>query len=148
MTTTTIESLVIGQSVEVPTVVTAQMVELFAEATGDRNPVHLDEEFAAKTKFGGRIAHGMLTAGFVSAAIATKLPGPGSIYMGQTLRFTRPVKLGDTVTVKLEVIEIIAEKKRVRLSTVCTNQNGETVMEGEATVMVPGERAPPGGTQM
>ena len=145
---TAIESLVVGQSVEVPTVVTAQMVELFAEATGDRNPVHLDEEFAAKTKFGGRIAHGMLTAGFVSAAIASRLPGPGSIYMGQTLRFTRPVKLGDTVTVKLEVIEIIAEKKRVRLSTVCTNQNGETVMEGEATVMVPGERAPPGGTQM
>lgn len=148
MTPTAIESLVVGQSVEVPTVVTAHMVELFAEATGDRNPVHLDEEFAAKTKFGGRIAHGMLTAGFVSAAIASKLPGPGSIYMGQTLRFTRPVKLGDTVTVKLEVIEIIAEKKRVRLSTVCTNQNGETVMEGEATVMVPGERAPPGGTQM
>lgn len=148
MTPTAIESLVVGQSVEVPTVVTAHMVELFAEATGDRNPVHLDEEFAAKTKFGGRIAHGMLTAGFVSAAIASKLPGPGSIYMGQTLRFTRPVKLGDTVTVKLEVIEIMAEKKRVRLSTVCTNQNGETVMEGEATVMVPGERAPPGGTQM
>lgn len=148
MTPTAIESLVVGQSVEVPTVVTAHMVELFAEATGDRNPVHLDEEFAAKTKFGGRIAHGMLTAGFVSAAIASKLPGPGSIYMGQTLRFTRPVKLGDTVTVKLEVVEIIAEKKRVRLSTVCTNQNGETVMEGEATVMVPGERAPPGGTQM
>lgn len=148
MMPTAIESLVVGQSVEVPTVVTAHMVELFAEATGDRNPVHLDEEFAAKTKFGGRIAHGMLTAGFVSAAIASKLPGPGSIYMGQTLRFTRPVKLGDTVTVKLEVVEIIAEKKRVRLSTVCTNQNGETVMEGEATVMVPGERAPPGGTQM
>lgn len=148
MTPTAIESLVVGQSVEAPTVVTAHMVELFAEATGDRNPVHLDEEFAAKTKFGGRIAHGMLTAGFVSAAIASKLPGPGSIYMGQTLRFTKPVKLGDTVTVKLEVIEIIAEKKRVRLSTVCTNQNGETVMEGEATVMVPGERAPPGGTQM
>ena len=148
MTPTALESLVVGQSVEVPTVVTAHMVELFAEATGDRNPVHLDEEFAAKTKFGGRIAHGMLTAGFVSAAIASRLPGPGSIYMGQTLRFTRPVKLGDTVTVKLEVIEIIAEKKRVRLSTVCTNQNGETVMEGEATVMVPGERAPPGGTQM
>jgi acyl dehydratase len=148
MTETAFESLVVGQSVEVPTVVTAHIVELFAEATGDRNPVHLDEEFAAKSRFGGRIAHGMLTAGFVSAAIASKLPGPGSIYMGQTLRFTKPVKLGDTVTVKLEVIEIIAEKKRVRLSTVCRNQNGETVMEGEATVMVPGERAPPGGTQM
>ena len=148
MTSTAIQSLAIGQSVEVPTVVTAHMVELFAEATGDRNPVHLDEEFAAKSRFGGRIAHGMLTAGFVSAAIASKLPGPGSIYMGQTLRFSRPVMLGDTVTVKLQVIEIITEKKRVRLSTVCTNQKGETIMEGEATVMVPDERAPPSGGQM
>ena len=145
---TSFDSLAVGQSVTVPTVVTARIVELFAEATGDKNPVHLDEEFAARSRFGGRIAHGMLTAGFVSAAIASRLPGPGSIYMGQTLRFTKPVKLGDTVTVKLEVVEIIPEKKRVRLSTVCTNQKGETVMEGEATVMVPDERAPPGGAQM
>ena len=130
------------------TKVTSREVELFADATGDRNPVHLDEEAAALSQFGGRIAHGMLTAGFVSAAIASKLPGPGAIYLSQSLRFTRPVRIGDTVTVKLEVLELIAAKRRVRLATICTNQNGETVMDGEATVMVPDERAPPGGKPM
>lgn len=140
-----IESISVGDSVEVPTTVTAKAIELFAEATGDRNPVHLDEEAAARSQFGERIAHGMLTAGFVSAAIASKLPGPGSIYLGQTLRFMRPVRIGDIVTVKLRVLEVIAAKRRVRLATACTNQNGETVLDGEATVMMPGERAPPGG---
>jgi 3-hydroxybutyryl-CoA dehydratase len=140
-----LESLSVGQSAELSRKVTAREIELFAEATGDMNPVHLDEEAASRSRFGGRIAHGMLTAGLVSAAIATKLPGPGSVYMGQTLRFTRPVRIDDTVTVKLEVLEIIAAKRRVRLATVCTNQNGETVLDGEATVMVPDERAPPGG---
>ena len=144
----TFESLSVGVATETSTLVSAREIELFAEATGDKNPVHLDEEFAATTQFGGRIAHGMLTAGLVSAAIASKLPGPGSIYLGQTLRFTRPVRPGDTVTVRLEVIEVITAKRRVRLATVCTNQNGETVMDGEATVMVPGERAPPEGRQM
>lgn len=141
----TIESISVGDSVEVPTTVTAREIDLFAEATGDRNPVHLDDEVAARSQFGARIAHGMLTAGFISAAIASKLPGPGSIYLGQTLRFVRPVRIGDTVTVKLQVLEVIAAKRRVRLATACTNQNGETVLDGEATVMMPGERAPPGG---
>ena len=145
---TDFDSLVIGQTAELSTTVTSRVIELFAEATGDKNPVHLDEEAASKTQFGGRIAHGMLTAGFVSAAIASKLPGPGSIYLGQTLRFTRPVRIGDTVTVKLEIIEVITVKRRIRLATICTNQNGETVMDGEATVMVPDERAPPGGKTM
>lgn len=145
---TAFESLSVGQSAELSTEVTSRLVELFADATGDRNPVHLDEEIARRSQFGGRIAHGMLTAGFVSAAIASKLPGPGSIYLGQTLRFTRPVRVGDTVKVRLEVLEIIAAKRRVRLATVCTNGNGETVMDGEATVMVPDERAPPGGKPM
>ena len=145
---TALESLAIGQTAEVSTTVTSREIELFAEATGDRNPAHLDEEAAARSQFGGRIAHGMLTAGFVSAAIASRLPGPGSIYLGQTLRFTRPVRIGDTVTVKLEVVEVIAAKRRVRIATTCTNQNGETVMNGEATVMVPDERAPPGGKTM
>jgi acyl dehydratase len=144
----TIESLAIGMSAETSTTITTREIDLFAEATGDRNPVHLDEKFAAATPFGGRIAHGMLTAGLVSAAIASKLPGPGSIYLGQTLRFTKPVRLGDTVTVRLEVLDVSTAKRRVRLATVCTNQNGETVLDGEATVMVPGERAPPGGQQM
>jgi acyl dehydratase len=141
------EELAPGVSVETNHAVGAREIELFAEATGDRNPVHLDEEFAAATQFGGRIAHGMLTAGFVSAAIASKLPGPGSIYLAQTLRFTKPVRLGDTVTVKLEVLEVSA-KRRVRLATVCTNQHGETVIDGEATVLVPVERPPPGGPDM
>ncbi|MGI9044901.1 MAG: MaoC family dehydratase [Gemmatimonadaceae bacterium] len=145
---TTIDSLTAGQSAEVSTVVTSRLIELFAEATGDMNPVHLDEQIASKSQFGGRIAHGMLTAGFVSAAIASKLPGPGSIYLGQTLRFTKPVRIGDTITVKLEVVEVISAKRRVRLATTCTNQHGETVMDGEATVMVPDERAPPGGKPM
>jgi len=145
MTMTALESLSVGQSAESSRKITAREIELFAEATGDKNPVHLDEKFAAGTQFGGRIAHGMLSAGLISAAIATKLPGPGSIYLGQTLRFTRPVRIDDTVTVKLEVLEVITAKRRVRLATTCTNQNGETVLEGEATVMVPDERAPPGG---
>jgi 3-hydroxybutyryl-CoA dehydratase len=140
-----IDSLTVGQSAEASRKITAREIELFAEATGDKNPVHLDEKFAAGTQFGGRIAHGMLSAGLISAAIATKLPGPGSIYLGQTLRFTRPVRIDDTVTVKLEVLEVITAKRRVRLATTCTNQNGETVLDGEATVMVPDERAPPGG---
>ncbi len=139
-----IESLAVGDTAELSRTVTAREVELFAEATGDNNPVHLDEEAALRSQFGGRIAHGMLTAGIVSAAIALKLPGPGAIYLGQTLRFTRPVRIGDTVNVRLEVLEIIAAKRRVRLATVCTNQRGESVLEGEATVMVPDERAPPG----
>lgn len=143
--TAIIESLAVGDTAELSRTVTAREVELFAEATGDNNPVHLDEEAAARSQFGGRIAHGMLTAGIVSAAIALKLPGPGAIYLGQTLRFTRPVRIGDTVTVRLRVLEIIAAKKRIRLATVCTNQHGESVLEGEATVMVPDERAPPGG---
>lgn len=141
----TIDAISVGQRAELSTEVTAHRVEMFAEATGDMNPVHLDEEAGRKSKFGGRVAHGMLTAGFVSAAIASELPGPGSIYMGQTLRFTRPVKLGDTVNVRLEVLEVNTAKRRVRLATTCTNQNGETVMDGEATVMVPDERPPPGG---
>ena len=145
---TDFESLTVGQGAESSTMVTAYQVDLFAEATGDRNPVHLDEEVASRSQFGGRIAHGMLTAGLVSAAIASKLPGPGAIYLGQSLRFTRPVRIGDTVTVKLEVLEVIAAKRRVRLATICTNQNGETVMDGEATVMVPDERPPPGGKPM
>jgi acyl dehydratase len=144
----TFDSLAPGVAAETTHAVGAREIELFAEATGDRNPVHLDEAFASKTQFGGRIAHGMLTAGFVSAAIASELPGPGSIYLGQTLRFTKPVRLGDTVTVRLEVIDINAEKRRVRLATTCRNQNGETVMDGEATVLVPVERPPPGGPDM
>ena len=132
------EDITVGQTAEYSKRITDADVMMFAEVTGDFNPVHTDEEAAAKTRFGGRIAHGMLSAGLISAAIASKLPGPGSIYLGQTLKFTAPVRLGDTVTTTLEVIELLS-KNRVRLSTTCRNQKGETVVEGEATVMVVSE---------
>ncbi|MGD8367738.1 MAG: MaoC family dehydratase, partial [Desulfobacterales bacterium] len=105
--------------------------------TGDLNPAHINETFAADTFFKGRIAHGMLSAGFISAVIGTKLPGPGAIYMSQSLRFTAPVRIGDTVTARAEVIEIIEEKHRVKLSTTCRKQDGTVVLEGEALVMAP-----------
>ena len=132
------EEITVGQRAEYSKKITDADVMMFAEVTGDFNPVHTDEEAAAKTRFGGRIAHGMLSAGLISAAIAGKLPGPGSIYLAQTLRFTAPVRLDDTVTTTLEVIELLS-KNRVRLSTTCRNQKGETVVEGEATVMVVSE---------
>lgn len=129
------DELTVGQTAEYSKQVTDQDVLSFAGITGDFNPVHVDGEAAAKSRFGGRIAHGMLSAGLVSAAIANELPGPGSIYLAQTLRFTAPVRLDDTVTVKLTIIELLS-KKRVRLSTVCQNQKGEMVLDGEATILM------------
>jgi acyl dehydratase len=99
--------------------------------------VHLDEEYARTTRFGGTIAHGMFVASLISTALALDLPGPGTIYLGQTLRFVRPVRVGDAVTVRLEVLETIPDKNRARLRTTCLNDAGETVIEGEATVLVP-----------
>lgn len=127
----------VGQTAEWTRAVTDAVIQQFADVTGDHNPVHLDDAAAARTRFGGRIAHGMLSAGFVSAAIAGVLPGPGSIYLSQSLRFAHPVRPGDAVTVRLEVVEVHAARRRVRLATVCTNQRGEVVVDGEAVVMVP-----------
>jgi 3-hydroxybutyryl-CoA dehydratase len=108
----------------------------FAELTGDRNPIHLSEHFAAKTPFKGRIAHGLYTASLISAVIGTRLPGPGAIYVSQTLRFLAPVKIGDTVDAIVEVAELIAPKQRARLT--CRCKVGDTVvLEGEAVVKVP-----------
>jgi 3-hydroxybutyryl-CoA dehydratase len=118
--------------------VTETDIALFAGVTGDFNPVHIDAVEAGKSRFGERIAHGMLSAGFISAVLGTRLPGAGSIYLSQSLRFTKPVRIGDTVTTRVEVVEVIAPKRRLRLATVCRNQNGETVVEGEAVVMVEG----------
>lgn len=129
------KELVVGQTAEYSKTVTDDDVMSFAKVTGDFNPVHVDEEAAAKTRFGGRIAHGMLSAGLVSAAIANRLPGSGSIYIGQTLRFTAPVRIEDTITVTLTVTELLS-KNRVKLSTICRNQRGETVLDGEATILV------------
>ncbi|SDT98168.1 MaoC family dehydratase [Halopseudomonas salegens] len=112
---------------------------LFAEVSGDVNPVHLDEDFAAATPFKGRIAHGMFSGALISAAIACELPGPGSIYIGQELSFMRPVKLGDEITVELEVLEKLP-KNRVRIATRVFNQDGKKVVDGVATVMAPTEK--------
>lgn len=129
------DELTIGQTAEYSKTITEADVIGFATITGDFNPVHIDEAAAARSRFGGRIAHGMLSAGLISAAIAGKLPGPGSIYLGQTLKFTAPVRIGDTVTVTLAVVELLS-RKRVRLSTICSTQTGETVCEGEATILM------------
>ena len=133
------EELAVGQAATMERTVTDGDVVAYAGITGDDNPVHLDEAVAARSRFKGRIAHGMLSAGFISAAIGTRLPGPGSIYLGQTLKFTAPVRIGDTVTTRVEVLELVPEKRRVKLGTRCANQHGETVIEGEALVMVPDE---------
>ena len=128
------EDLAVGQSAERTRHVTDDVIRRYAEVTEDFNPVHVDEAYAARTRFGGRIAHGMLAGGFVSAVIGMDLPGPGAIWMSQTLRFARPVMPGDTVTTRIEIVELVPEKRRARLSTVCRNQKGETVLEGEALI--------------
>lgn len=131
-----LEDLSVGQSAELTMTVTERGIASFAEVTGDNNPVHLDEAYAATTPFKTRIAHGMLSAGYISAVIGTKLPGPGAIYVGQTLRFKRPVKIGDQVTARCTITEIDQEKARIVLETVCTVAD-KPVVEGEATIMVP-----------
>ena len=111
-------------------------IRAFANATGDHNPLHLDEEFAKQTRFGKRIAHGMLSASLISAVIAQDLPGLGSIYLVQTLQFVAPVFPGDTVTARVTVTSIREDKPIIKLETVCTNQRDEVVIRGEATVLV------------
>jgi len=117
-------------------IITEEDVFLFAGITGDRNPVHISKEFAAKTRFGERIAHGMLTAGLLSAVIGMKLPGPGCLYVSQTLNFLAPVKIGDEITARAEIVEVISEK-RLKLRTQCINQRKEVVLEGEAIIVPP-----------
>ena len=131
-----LEDLSVGQSAELTMTVDAAGIESFAQVTGDVNPVHLDEAYAATTPFKTRIAHGMLSAGYISAVIGTQLPGPGAIYISQALRFKRPVKIGDAVTARATIIEIDQEKARITLETVCTVAD-KAVVEGEAVIMVP-----------
>ncbi|MBN3853461.1 MULTISPECIES: MaoC family dehydratase [unclassified Paraburkholderia] len=129
-----LEDLMPGMSARFTKTLSERDVFLFASASGDQNPVHLDEEYAKQTRFGGRIAHGMLSAAVISAAIASRLPGPGSIYLSQDLQFRRPVKLGETVCAIVTVKEIIAGRRRVVLETRC-EANGLVVVEGTAVVM-------------
>lgn len=137
MTKLTIDLLQVGQQADFTKTVSESDVYLYAGLTGDLNPAHINEEYAKGTRFGGRIAHGMLSAGFISAVIGMQLPGPGSIYMGQNLKFTAPVCIGDTVTATVTVREIDSVKNRVTLDTVCTNQEGTVLITGEALVMPP-----------
>ncbi|MEN9656901.1 MAG: hypothetical protein RL571_366 [Pseudomonadota bacterium] len=130
------EDLALGLSAEYRKTITETDVVLFAGISGDNNPMHIDEEYAAKTRFEGRIAHGMLSASLISTIIGTRLPGAGAIYMGQNLKFLKPVKIGDTVMALVTVLELFQEKQRVRLLTECWVR-GVKVIDGDALVWVP-----------
>jgi acyl dehydratase len=130
------EALEVGQTASYSKTVEERDIQLFAAVSGDHNPVHLDAEYAATTMFKERIAHGMFSGALISAAVACELPGPGTIYLGQTMRFTLPVKLGDTLTVRLEILEKLP-KFRVRVATRVFNQNDELVVDGEAEILAP-----------
>lgn len=130
-----INELTVGQMASFSKTITETDVYLFAGVTGDINPAHLNEDYAKNTFFKGRIAHGMLSAGLISAVIGVQLPGPGAIYASQTLKFLAPVHFGDTITATVEIKEIYPEKNRVVLKTYCTNQNDVIVTSGEAVVL-------------
>ncbi len=129
----------VGDTASLDKVITERDIELFGEVSLDTNPVHFDEAYAAKTRFGGRIAHGMISAGLISAVIGTQLPGPGSIYLSQTLKFRAPVRIGDTLTATVTVSAARDDKPIVTLEAVCTTQGGEVVVKGEAVILVDAE---------
>jgi 3-hydroxybutyryl-CoA dehydratase len=130
-----LEELSVGMSAEYAKTITEADLLMFGAATGDTQPVHFNEEYAATTMFKGRIAHGMLSAGIISACAGTRLPGPGAIYVSQTLKFKAPVRIGDTVHARVTVKEVLLDKKRVVTDTVCT-VGGKVVLEGEAAFMI------------
>ena len=125
----------VGDSAEITKTISQADIHAFADVTGDHNPVHVDEAFAQTTRFGRTIAHGMLSASLISAVLANKLPGAGSVYLGQTLQFVAPVFAGDEITARVTVKEIREDKPIVKLETVCINQRDEVVIRGEATVL-------------
>lgn len=133
----TIDELKVGQTAEISKTVSESDIYLYAGITGDFNSAHLNEEYAKKTFFKTRIAHGMLVAGFISTVLGNQLPGTGTVYIQQNLSFLTPVRIGDTVTASVEVIDIIADKNRVRLKTTCVNQEGTLILDGEAVVSPP-----------
>jgi 3-hydroxybutyryl-CoA dehydratase len=138
--TLSFEDLSVGMTERFAKTVASSDVVGFAEVTGDRNPIHLSEHFAAKTPFGTRIAHGLYTASLISAVLGTRLPGPGAVYISQTLNFRAPVKIGDTVEVSVVVAELMPKKFRARLACTCA-VDGEIVLDGEAWVKVPSKEA-------
>ena len=133
----TINELEAGETAEFSKTISESDIYLLAGVTGDMNPAHINEAYAKTTFFKTRIAHGLLPAGFISNVVAMKLPGPGTIYLRQGLNFKAPVRIGDTITAQVEVLEILEEKKHVRLRTTCTNQDGTVVLDGEAVVSPP-----------
>lgn len=130
------EDLEVGMSATYAKTITETDIVMFAGMSGDNNPVHLNHEFASSTMFEGRIAHGMLSAGFISTVLGTKMPGPGCIYLSQNLKFKAPVRANETVTAKVTIIKMIPEKRFVELETICS-VNGKPVITGDAVVMVP-----------
>ena len=126
----------IGDSAKITKIFSEEDVFLFAGIVGDRNPVHISKEYAAATRFKERIVHGILTAGLISAVIGMKMPGPGCLYLSQSLNFLEPVKIGDEITARAEIVEVVSEK-RLRLRTQCFNQRKEMVLDGEAIIVPP-----------
>jgi 3-hydroxybutyryl-CoA dehydratase len=142
MTGKSIDQIAVGERAQMACTMTAELVTAFVTLSGDRNPIHRDATFAASTTFGEPIAPGMLTAALIAAVIGSELPGPGCVYLSQTLKFLRPVRLGDTVTARVEVVETVRDRNRVRLRTECANGAGELVLVGEAWVMPPTTAVP------
>jgi 3-hydroxybutyryl-CoA dehydratase len=132
-----IHELKIGDSAQISKTITEADIELFARATGDFNPVHLKQAYAEKTMFKGRIAHGLLSVGLLSSILGNILPGHGTIYLSQEVKFLAPVRIGDTITAGVEVIELISEKNRAKFRTTCMNQDRKLVVDGIAWAMPP-----------
>ena len=135
------QGIAVGQQASLTRTITGDDIDAFARLTGDGNPLHVDEAFAARSRFGRRVAHGLLSAGLISAVLGTKLPGPGAIYLQQTFRFVRPVYPGDTITATVEVTAYRDDRRMATLRTTCADQRGEVVLDGEAVVLLD----PPGG---
>lgn len=133
----TISEIQIGDFAEFSKTISESDIYLFAGITGDMNPAHIDEASASQSRFGGRIAHGMLVSGFISTILGMYLPGPGTIYLSQDLKFTAPVRIGDTITARGEVIELEPAKRKVTLKTTVTKQDGVVAVEGQAVVLAP-----------
>ncbi|MBN2228400.1 MAG: MaoC family dehydratase [Candidatus Thorarchaeota archaeon] len=130
------KDLKLGQRAEILHILTEDDIQRFGDLSGDYNPLHFDEQWAKRTMFGSRIAHGLLTASFISTAIGMHLPGPGTIYMSQSMRFLGPVRIGDTIKTIVEIIGLDDSKERVSLRTSCFNQDGKAVLDGEAMVSI------------
>jgi 3-hydroxybutyryl-CoA dehydratase len=130
----TVRQIKVGATAETTKTISESDVYLYAGITGDLNPAHVNSEYASGTFFGRRIAHGLLSAGLISAVFANKLPGPGSVYLSQSLKFLAPVYIGDTITARVEAVDVNVDKNRVRFRSTCTNQDGTTVIDGEAVI--------------